>query len=141
MTILLSNSSLKIPDSPIFGPTFKDLQFCTKLCNKSNSRTQISNTAILFSNSSSKIPKQVAFGQNSQERHFWSQIQVFLFFCQILQLDMISGADCRYDNSFLKKTLAPINPKKAFFVQNLGIFILFPRTLAIRQIGGCRFQT
>ena len=34
--------------------------------------------------------------------NFWYQVQTFLFFRKILQLDKFEGTDYRYDNSFLK---------------------------------------
>ena len=89
MTILFSNSSPKIPKSGIFGSKFKDFYFCTKLCYKTNSRTLISDMTIFQ-------PK------NTQIRNFWSQLQAFLFFHEILQLDKFEGADFKYNKIIFK---------------------------------------
>ena len=42
--------------SGIFGPKFKDFYFCTKLCNKTNSRALISNITMVFLNCCPKQP-------------------------------------------------------------------------------------
>ena len=76
-----------------------------------NLRLLISNMTIVFLKS---LPK------NTQIRHFWSQIQVFLFFRKILQLDKFEGADFKYDNSIFK-ILAQKYPNKAFLVKNSQI--------------------
>ena len=91
MTILFSNSSPKLYKSWNFGPKLKDFHFCTKLCNKTNLRTQISNMTIVFSNSTPKICKSGIFGPKfkdfyfvpnvaiSQIRRRWFQIWQWLF--------------------------------------------------------------
>ena len=48
MTIKLSNSSLKLRKSGIFGPKFKDFYFFTKLWNKANSRAPTANMTMVF---------------------------------------------------------------------------------------------
>ena len=58
MTMLFSNSSPKIPKSRIFGPRFKDFQFCVKLGNKINSRTLIPNRTIFFHMPVEKYPNK-----------------------------------------------------------------------------------
>ena len=64
MTSSFSSSSPKILKSGTFSPKLKN--FCTKLCNKTNKRTQIPNMTIVFSNSSTKI--------GYAKQNFWSQI-------------------------------------------------------------------
>ena len=136
MTTLFSNYSAKIPKPSIFGPKFNDFYFCSKLSNKANSRTQVSNMTIAFSNSSPKICKSGIFGPKF--RHFF-------FFYEILQLDkfgvLISNMTILFSNS------SPKYPNKAFLVPNLGIFAFFHDTIfvfvpnfAIRQIRGRRFR-
>ena len=71
-----------------------------------------------FSNSSPKIPTKGIF--SPKFRHFWSQIQEFLFFRKILNLDKFEGADFNYFNSFCK-ILAQNYPHEAFLVPNSGI--------------------
>ena len=95
MTIYVSTSSPKIPKSGIFGTKFKDFYFCTKLWNKTNYRTLISNMRIIFSNSIPKIQKSD------------KEILVFVLH-ETLQQDKFEGADFKYDNGiskFLPKTL------------------------------------
>ena len=106
MTMMLQNSSPKINESRIFGPKLKDFYFCTKLYYKTNSRTVISNmtqvAAKKYSNKAFLVPNWRIFifalnfttrqiqgrwfqiwhklqPRNIQIRHFWSQIEGFLF--------------------------------------------------------------
>ena len=65
-----------------------------------------------------------------QIRHVWSQIQVFLFFHEILCLKKFERADFKYDNSFLK-ILARKYLHKAFLVANVNI-----SEFAFKQIRG-----
>ena len=61
--------------------------------------------------------------KNTQVRHFWSQIYVFLFFRKILQLDKFQSADFKYGNSFLK--FQPQNTQiRHFWSQILGFLFL-----------------
>ena len=68
MTILLSNSSPKIPKSGIFDSKFRYFCVFVKFYNQTNSRVLISNMTILFSNSPVKIPKSNLFSPKC--RHF-----------------------------------------------------------------------
>ena len=78
--------------------------------------------------------------KNTQIRHFWSQIWVFLFPRKILKLGKIEGPDFKFDNSFLK--FLPKNTQiKHFFVPNLAIFFFFSQDVAVRQIRGYWLQT
>ena len=70
MTKTISNSCPKIPKSGIFGTKFKDFYFFTKLCNKTNSRTQNSNMTILFWNSTTKICKSSIFDPKFKDFYF-----------------------------------------------------------------------
>ena len=47
--------------------------------------------------------------QNTQIRHFWFQLEDFLFLQECLQVDQLEGADFKYNNNF-SKTL-PKTPK------------------------------
>ena len=118
MTILFSNSSPKIPKSGIFGSKFKDFYFCTKLCYKTNSRTLISDMTIFQ-------PK------NTQIRNFWSQLQAFLFFHEILQLDKFEGADFKCDNSCFEIPIQQDRFKD--FKYDNSIFKLQPKNTQIRH--------
>ena len=51
--------------------------------------------------------------KSTQVRHFWSQIQAFLFFHEISQLDKFEGADFKYDNVVFK--FQPKNTKIRHF--------------------------
>ena len=51
----------------------------------------ISNMAIVFFKFQSK---------NAQKRHFWSQIQEFLFLQETLRFHKFQDGDLKYDNSF-----------------------------------------
>ena len=104
-----------------------------------NLRLLISNMTIVFLKS---LPK------NTQIRHFWSQIQVFLFFRKILQLDKFEGADFKYDNSIFK-ILAQKYPNKAFLVKNtqirhfwsqIQVFLFFRKILQLDKFEGADFK-
>ena len=91
MIILFSNSSPKKPKQRIFGLKFKDYCFCTKLCNKINSRALILNTTLFFQNCCPKRLNKaflvlnlriLIFAQNfaiRQIRERWFQIWQQLF--------------------------------------------------------------
>ena len=51
--------------------------------------------------------------KNTQVRYFWSQIQAFLFFHEILQLEKFVGADFKYYNIVFK--FQPKNPQTTLF--------------------------
>ena len=67
----------KIPKSGILGPKFRHFCFFAKFCKQTNLKLLISNMTIVFLKF---LPK------NTQIRHFWSQIQAFLFLHKILQI-------------------------------------------------------
>ena len=99
MTILFSNSSPNLPKSGIFGPKLKECYFCTKLCNKTNSRTQTSNMTIVFSNSSPKIRRSDIFSPKFRHFCFFTIFfSWFLFLLQTLQQDKFEETDFKYDN-------------------------------------------
>ena len=123
--ILFSNSSPKIPKSGIFGPIFKDFQFCIKLCSKTNSNdTDFKYDKISFEFQSKDI----------QIRLFWSLIQAFSFFHEISQSDKFQGTAFKYENIIFKfqsnKTNWRISNMTMVFssyspqIRILGIFVL-----------------
>ena len=61
--------------------------------------------------------------KNTQIRHFWSQIQAFLFFREILQLDKFEGADFKYDNIVFK--FQPKNTKMRHIWSQIQAFLFF----------------
>ena len=89
--------------------------------------------------------------KNMQISHFCSQIQAFLFFRDILQLDKFEGADFKYGNSFqilapkypnqafLVPSFCQKYPSKAFLIPNLGISVS-SQYLTITLIRRCLFQ-
>ena len=109
MTILFSNSSLKVPKLCTFGPKFEDFYFHIKLYNKADSRALISNMTIVFQNCYPEQPSKVflvidlrififlrnfAFSKNlltlfkfehksTPKIYFLSQIYAFLFLRKI----------------------------------------------------------
>ena len=76
-----------------FGPKFKGIYFCTKLCNKRNLRALIPNMTTIFSKSSPKIQKSGIFGPKFKN---------FYFLHETLQQDQFEGADLKYENGFTK---------------------------------------
>ena len=113
MTNSFSSSSPKIIKSGTFSPKLKN--FCTKLCNKTNKRTQIPNMTILFSNSSTKI--------STQSRIFGPKFRHFCFFHEILQVDkfrvLVSNMIILFSNSSPKIStqgiFGPIFRRFSFF--------------------------
>ena len=111
MAILFSNSSPKILKSGIFGPKLKEFYFCTKLCNKANSRRLVSNMTIAFSNSSLNTYKLGVF--------LIPNLRIFILH-QTLQLDKFEGVDFKYDHYFFE-----FQPSKAYFVLNISSYFIF----------------
>ena len=111
LTILFSNSNSKIPKSEAFVPKLKEFYFCTKLCNKTNSRRLVSKMTIAFSNSSLNICKLGAF--------LVPDLRVFILH-QTLQLHKFKGVDFKYDHDFFQ-----FQPSKAFFVLNISSYFIF----------------
>ena len=112
MAILFSNSGPKILKSGIFGPKLKEFYFCTKLCNKANSRRLVSNMTIAFSNSSLNICRLGVF--------LVPNLRIFILH-QTLQLDKFEGVDFKYDHYFFE-----FQPSKEFFVLNISSYFIFP---------------
>ena len=128
ITISFSNSSSKISKLSTFGRKlghfcwrcwFQIWQYCFQILAQkySNEAFFIPNLRIfLFSwNLSNRqirgywfqISQQVfkILAEKYTRRHFWDQIQAFLFFflfCKIWQLDKFESADFKYDNIFFK---------------------------------------
>ena len=105
------------------------LRFFAKFCNYTNSRVLISSMTIVFSNSSPKV---------TQVRHFWSQTQKFLFFCKILQLGKIEGADFKYGNSFFK--FQPKSTQLRHFWSQIQTFLFFCKILQLEKLQGADFK-
>ena len=111
MAILFSNSSPKILKSGIFGLKLKEFYFCTKLCNKTNSKKLVSNVTIAFSNSSLNICKLGVF--------LVQNLRIFILH-QTLQLGKFEGVDVKSDHYFFE-----FQPSKAFFLQNTSSYFIF----------------
>ena len=94
-----------------FFPKFKDFYFCTKLCNNTNSRMLIWNTAIIFSNSSPKICKLDIFGTKFKDFYFASNFSIRQIQGRWFQIWQ-----------WLFRILARKYSNKAFFVLNVSIF-------------------
>ena len=67
-------------------------------------------------------------------RHFQSQIQAFLFFRKVFQIDKFEGANSKYENSFLK--FQPKNIKIKHFLSQIQTFLLFCEILQIYKFQG-----
>ena len=76
MTIVFSNSSPKIRRWSIFGPKFKDFNFCTNTCNKAKLRALISNMTMVFQNCCPKHLDKVLLLPN---------LRIFIFALLILR--------------------------------------------------------
>ena len=133
MTKKSSNFSPEIPKSGIFSPKLKDFYFCTKHCNKTNSRMQISNMTIAFSNSTPKIRKSDIFGPKFKDFYFALNVAI----TQIRRL--------RFQIWWWLFWI-PVRkyPNKAVFVLNLRFFFFFffffAWVFAYWKIQGCWFQ-
>ena len=79
--------------------------------------------------------------KSTQVRHFWSQIQAFLFSHEILQTDKFEGADFKYHNGIFK-ILAQKYPNKAFFGQKHPnkAFLFFREILQSDKFEGADFK-
>ena len=84
-----------------------------------------------FSNSRSKVPKY-------EISHFWSQLQPFLLFCEILKLDKFEGADFKYDNSFFK--FQPKNIQIRHFWSQIQVYLFFHKILQLNKFEGADFK-
>ena len=126
MTRIFSNSNPKIPKSGTFSPKLKGFYFCTKLCNKANSRTMISDMPIVFSNSSPKI--------EYANQDFWSQIQAFLLFSRNFGSRQIRGVGFKFDNIVFKSQ--PKNIQIRHFWSQIQAFLFFPKFLQLDKFEG-----
>ena len=85
---------------------------------------------------SQKYPNETFFCQKYPNKAFLvPNLNIFVFW-QNLHLGKFDGADFKYNNSFLKTSLAQKYLTKVFLVTNLGIFFI-SKIFAIRQIQGC----
>ena len=98
-----SNSCPKISDLGILGVEFEndivifeirtlELYFCTKLCNKTNSRTLISNMAYIFEIPAQKYPNKVFLVPNLE----------FFFCLRNVAIRQLEAADFKYDKIYSK---------------------------------------
>ena len=86
-----------------------------------------------------KCPNKAFLVKNTQTRHFWSQIWVFLFSRKILKLDKIEGPDLKFDNSFLK--FLPQNTQiRYFFSPKFSHFSFFHKMLQLDKFEGTDFK-
>ena len=103
-------SSPKILKSSIFGPKFKDFYFYTKLCNKTNSRTLISNVKMVFQNCCPKDPNKALLVPNLR----------ILIFAGNLPIRQFGGRWLEIQQQFVNIPAKDRN--RAFMVPNLFIF-------------------
>ena len=99
--------------------------FSTKFCYQTKLRVLISIMTQLFKILAEKYP----------DKAFWCQIQTFLFFRTILQLDKFEGADFKYDIIF---SISRQNiPKSGIFgpkFRNFYFFIKFSKYTNLRVL-------
>ena len=104
------NSSTKVRKLSIFGPTFKDFCFCTKLCYKTNQRALITKMTIDFQSCSPKHPNKAFLVPNLR----------ILIFCMKLcnQTNwraLITNMTITFENSSPKTQQSIFGPKFIFF--------------------------
>ena len=63
---------------------------------------------------------------------------VFIFFCEVLQLDKFEGADFKYDNSFSK--FNPKNTQIRYFRYQISAFSFFHEMLQLDKFEGADFK-
>ena len=124
MTIVFWNSSPKITKQGTFGPKFRHFHYFTIISNYTNSRVLIWNTTIvLFKILAQKYPNTAFLVKNTQARHFWPQIETFLFFREILKLNKFEGTDFKYDNIVFK--FQPKNIQISYLWSQVYVFLFF----------------
>ena len=70
---------------------------------------------------------------------FWAQIQAFLLFHDILQLDKFQGADFKYDNILF--TFQPKNTQLKHFLAQISVFLGFLcKILQLNKLEGADFK-
>ena len=138
MAILFLNSGPRIPKSGIFGPKFRHFFFREILqidkFEGADFKYHNSFSTIL----SQKYPNKAILFKNTQIRHFWSQIQAFLFFGEILQLDQFKGVDLKYGNIAFK--FQPHNTQVRHFWSQVQAFLFFREILQIDKYEGADFK-
>ena len=77
--------------------------------------------------------------KNTQIRHFWSQIQAFLFLQKSLQLHQFEGADFKYDSSCLK--FYPENTQRRHSWSQIQTFLLFYDILQLDKFKRADFKS
>ena len=78
--------------------------------------------------------------KNTKIRYFWSQIQPFSLFQDILQCDKFKFADFKYDNSFSKK-FQPKNIIIRHCWSHIQAFSFFHKILELDKFEGADFKT
>ena len=140
MGILFSNYSQNYPNksflvlnlgiSIFFTKFFFTIfYFCTKLCSKTNSRTQISNMTMVFSISTPKIRISDMFGPKFKDFYFVSNAAI----------RQIQGHWSQIWQWFFRITVWKY-PSKAVFVLNVSIFFIFAWIFTYWKIQGYLFQ-
>ena len=109
----------------IFGLKFRYFCFFAKFCYQKNSRLLIPNMTIVFLKFLSK---------STQVKHFWSQVQAFSLFHEILQLDKCEGADFKDGNSFIK--FLSKNTQVRYFWCQIQPFSFFHEILRLGRLEG-----
>ena len=121
--------AILVPNLGIFIPKFRHCHYFTKCSNEINSKVLISNMTIIVSKFQPK---------NIQIRHFWSQIQAFLFFLKILQLDKFEGTGLKYNNIVFK--FQPKNTEIWHFWFQIQIFSFLHEILKCYKVEGVDFK-
>ena len=132
MTIVFSNSDLKIPKWGIFGLTFKVFLFLIILWS-------ITNASAGFKYGNVFLKRLV---KNTKVSQFLSQTLSFVVLQETLQFEKFMGADFKYHNTFfqippqkhLNKTLlGNVSPKVISFHTNLFaiLWVLISNTTAV----------
>ena len=107
--VLLQNLGILVLFTKFFSRFF--FFFCTKLCNKTNSRTEISNMIIVFSNSTLKIHKSDMFGPRCKNFYFTPNVGIRQIWGRWFQI-----------RQWLFRTAVRKYSNKAVFVLNVSIF-------------------
>ena len=138
MTIVFKILAQKYPNKTFLVPNLGIFVFFAKFSNEANSRVLISNmTIVFFKVLAQKYQNKAFLVKNSEIRHFWSQIQEFWLFREILQIDKFEGADFKYHNSF--KILAH-KYQISHFWSEIQAFSLFHDILQLDKFKSCDFK-
>ena len=78
------------------------------------------------------------FVKNIQNKHLWSKIYAFLFFCKVLHLDKFKGVYFKYDNIF--SNLRPKNTESKRFWSQIWAFVFLTKILQLEKFNGADFK-